>query len=351
MLNSFSLKNRVLGNAIVLVLTVGLASCTPTQPATDASPKTQTNNATLNKDKPKVVVTTSVLCDVTKEIAQDTINLICLIPPGSDPHVYEAKPAERKAIEQAKLILYSGYSFEPILIKLIQATKNSAPKIAVSEVAVTKPLKGEEQGHDHEKEKKNDKRAEADNDHSEFDPHVWHNAQNGIRIVETVRDNLEKISPSNATTYTSNAKKMTDELMQLDRWIKSQISTIPVSQRKLITTHDALGYYSNAYGIPLEGALQGLSTDEKPTAGRVKELVEEIKKAGVSTIFAEATVNPKLIKTVAKEANVKVSRRELFADGLGEKGTEADTYKKMLMANTQAIVEGLGGKYTPFPGK
>jgi ABC-type Zn uptake system ZnuABC Zn-binding protein ZnuA len=83
----------------------------------------------------------------------------------------------------------------------------------------------------------------------------------------------------------------------------------------------------------------------------VKELVEEIKKAGVPTIFAETTINPKLIESVAKEAKVKVSKRELFADGLGEKGTEADTYEKMLIANTQTIVEGLGGKYTPFQPK
>lgn len=347
MLKSFSLKNRVLGSAAVLALTAGFVSCTPTQQKTESSPNTPTDSATSNKDKPKVIATTSILCDVTKEIAQDTIDLICLITAGSDPHVYEAKPDDRKAIEQAKLILYSGYGFEPTLIKLIQATKNPAPKIAVSEVAVTKPLKGEE----HEQEKKDEKKAEADHAHGELDPHVWHNAQNGVRIVETVRDNLGKISPSNATTYTSNAKKMTDELTQLDSWIKSQISTIPSSQRKLVTTHDALGYYSNAYGIPVEGALQGISTDEKPTAGRVKELVEEIKKTGVTTIFAEATVNPKLIETVAKEANVKVSKRELFTDGLGGKGSEADTYKKMLIANTQAIVEGLGGKYTPFPGK
>lgn len=350
MLNSFAIKNRALASAVVLTLTVGFAGCTPTEQKeqkTESSPSTQTDSATSNKDKPKVLATTSILCDITKEIAQDTIDLTCLIPAGSDPHVYEAKPDDRKAIEQAKLILYSGYNFEPTLIKLIQSTKNSAPKVAVSEVAVTKPLKSEE----HEHEKKDEKKAEADHDHGELDPHVWHNAQNGVRIVETVRDSLGKISPSNATTYTSNAKKMSDELTQLDSWIKSQINTIPVSQRKLVTTHDALGYYSQAYGIPVEGALQGLSTDEKPTAFRVKELVEEIKKAGVPTIFAEATVNPKLIETVAKEANVKVAKRELFADSLGVKGSEADTYKKMLTANTQTIVEGLGGKYTPFSGK
>ena len=127
-----------------------------------------------------------------------------------------------------------------------------------------------------------------------------------------------------------------------------QIATIPLKQRKLVTTHDAFGYYSKAYGIPIEGALGGISTEEAPTPARVGALAIYIKKQGVPTIFAETTINPKLIEAVAKEAKVKVSDRELFADGLGENGTEGETYQGMLIANTRTIVEGLGGKYTNF---
>jgi manganese/iron transport system substrate-binding protein len=338
MLKNVSIKNLI-GSAATLALALGITSCGAPQQAT-TSP-----NANSTK-KPKVVATSSVLCDVTQEIAQDTVELKCLIPAGSDPHVYEPKPDHRKAIEQAQLILYNGHDFEPDLIKLIKATKNTTPKVAVNEIAVPKPLKGEEHKHEKAGEK-----AEAGHDHGEADPHVWHDAQNGIKIVETVGDKLAKIAPSHAAKYTSNAEKMTSELKQLDSWIKAQIATIPANQRKLITTHDALGYFSNAYGLPVEGALQGISTEEKPTAGNIKDLVKEIKTAGVPTIFAETSINPKLIEAVAKEANVKVSQREIFADGLGEKGSEADTYKKMMIANTQTIVEGLGGKFTPFAAK
>lgn len=349
MLKSCSVKRHCLESTVVLTLVLVLASCGSPQPTTPSSSSSNTTSTTAsisgNGGKPKVVATTSVLCDMTQEIAKDTVNLTCLIPAGTDPHVYEPKPSDRKAIEQANLILYSGYGFEPQLLKLIQATKNSAPRVAVSELAVPKPLKGEE--HEHGSEE----RAEAEREHGELDPHVWHDAKNGIRMVETIQDNLEKLSPKNATQYTSTAKKMTGEITQLERWIKSQISTIPAKQRKLVTTHNAMGYYAAAYGIPIDGALQGISTDEKPTAGRVKELVDDIKQASVPTIFAEATINPKLIETVAKEAKVKVSTQKLFADGLGDKRTQADTYEKMLIANTQAIVEGLEGKYTPFQPK
>ena len=347
MLKSMSVRTPCIGSATVLALVLGLGGCTSNPQTTNTSPNTtpETSSASSDSNRPKVVATSSVLCDITEKIAQATVDLTCLMPAGTDPHVYKPKPSDRKAIEQANLILYNGYGFEANLTKLIESTKNSAPKVAVGEIAVPKPLKGEEQEHDH----KEGEKAETEHDeHGEFDPHVWHNANNGVRMVETVRDNLKQIVPQNEATYISNAEKMTRFLTQLDSWIKLQISTIPAKQRKLITTHDAIGYYAAAYGIPIEGALQGISTEEKPTAGRIKTLVGEIKQAGVPTIFAEATVNPKLIETVSREAKVKVSDQKLFADGLGEKGTNADTYEKMLIANTQAIVQGLGGTYTPF---
>ncbi|MEH2458077.1 metal ABC transporter solute-binding protein, Zn/Mn family [Nostoc sp.] len=326
-----------------LALTCGVLGCsptsetsqsTPTPPNNVAAPQTGTSPvAEVSAKSPLVVATNTVACGLTKEIAGDTIDLKCLIDPGSDPHVYQPKPEDSKAIEQAKLILYGGYNFEPGLIKLIKATSNSAPKVAVDEVAVPKPQQFEDDGK------------------TVTDPHVWHNAQNGIAIAQTISQELAKVAPNNAATYTSNTQKLTNEISQIDTWIKSQIATIPPKQRKLVTTHDAFGYYSKAYGIPIEGALGGISTEEAPTPARVGALSKVIQKEGVPTIFAEITINPKLIQAVAKEAKVKVSDRELFADGLGEKGTEGETYEGMLIANTRTIVEGLGGKYTEFKPK
>jgi manganese/iron transport system substrate-binding protein len=148
--------------------------------------------------------------------------------------------------------------------------------------------------------------------------------------------------------YTQNAKKLETELTEIHTWIKSQIATIPASNRKLVTTHDAMGYYAAAYGIPVEGALQGISTEEKPTANRIQQLVNEVKASTVPTLFAEVVVNPKLIEAVAKEANVNISDQQLYSDSLGEPGSTGDTYPEMLIANTKAIVEGLKGRYTAF---
>jgi manganese/iron transport system substrate-binding protein len=309
------------------------------------NPGTQANNLGSNGGSnklPNVVATHSVLCDLTKIIAQNTIDLTCLIQPGVDVHVYKPTPQDRKAIEKAQLILYGGYNFEPELIKIINASNQAATKVAVHEVAVPQPLMGEDDHH--QAEEKSAKHELVPN------PHIWHNTQNGIRMAEVIREQLTKLSPTNFNVYAANAHQLSDKLKQLDGWTKAQINTIPLKQRKLVTTHESLNYYANAYGLTIEGALQGLSTEEKPTALRVKELVTEIKNTGVPTIFIEATGNDKVIRTVAKEAKVKVAEQGLFVDSLGTPGSQGDTYIGMLTSNTCTITTGLGGKCTAFPG-
>jgi manganese/iron transport system substrate-binding protein len=333
---------RIYSAVVVIAIASSITACTITTP-TITNTTTATRLATT-ESLPLVVATNSVTCALAKQIAGDTIDLKCLIEVGTDPHLYQPKPDDRKAIDSAKLVLYGGYDFEPSLIKLIKASSNIAPKIAVNEVAVPSPLLSEEaHDHAHDKAEKSDKKAAK-----EADPHVWNNAQNGIKITQSISKSLSALRPDQAGTYAKNTAKIVSELEQIDAWIKAQIATIPESSRKLVTTHESLSYYAKTYGIPVEGALNGISTDEQPTPIRVKELVEVIKTSKVPTIFAEISINPKLITTVAKEANVKVSERELYADGLGAKGSEAETYAGMLIANTRTIVEGLGGKYTAF---
>jgi manganese/iron transport system substrate-binding protein len=319
--------------ATMAIALSSLSACTPQSSwTTQTTPQATATSQATTDNLPKVVATNTILCDLTKQIAATTVNLTCLVKPGADPHVYQATPDDRKAIEQANLVLYGGYNFEPTLIKLIQASSNPSAKVAVNELAVPNPQQFEEDG-----------KIEAD-------PHVWHNAQNGVRIAEVIRDNLSKVAPSNAALYNENAKKVTLGIGQIDSWIKTQIGTIPQASRTLVTTHDALGYYSKAYDIPV-AALEGISTEEKPTAANVKALVGEIQEKKVPTIYAELSINPQLIETVAKEAEVKVSEDEIYADGLGEPGSSGGTYQTMLIANTKAIVEGLGGKFTPFQTK
>ncbi len=343
-----------------LTLALGLIGCGGNEQVNSNS-GTEENSAvntssTATGERPLVVATTSIICDLTKQVAAQTVDLKCLVDPGQDPHTYQPKPDDRKAIEQANLVLYGGYDFEPGIIKLVEASSNQAPKVAVHEVAVPKPIIGEKHDHGHsghegEKHDGHDHDHDKEEKHSEEkapDPHVWHNPQNGVQMVEAIRSNLEKVAPDNAQLYAANAQKVTGEIKEIDSWIKQNVATIPENQRKLVTTHDALSYYTQAYNIDYEGAIEGLSTEVEPTASRIAELSKEIKQENVPTIFAESTHSPKLIERVAQEANVKVSEEKLYADNLGEQGTDADSYQKMLVANTKAIVDGLGGTYTAF---
>jgi manganese/iron transport system substrate-binding protein len=279
-------------------------------------------------NKPKVVSTSTMITDWTQQVGGDEIQLTGILKPGADPHVYEPVPADTIALEKADLILYNGYNLEPGLIKLMNSAGANAKKFAVGEVV--QPLDFNYKG----------KR--------EPDPHVWGDAKNAIAMVNAIRDQLIALSPEDKEEFTQNAARLTEELQKLNVWIRQQLQTIPANQRKLVTTHDAFQYYAGAYGLDVAGTLIGISTEEQPSAQTVKSLSDSIKKTRVPVIFAETTINPALIKTVAAEAGVKLAPEQLYSDSLGAPGSDADTYVKMLVANTRSIVESLGGKYTAF---
>ncbi|MEA5515460.1 metal ABC transporter solute-binding protein, Zn/Mn family [Nodularia sp. UHCC 0506] len=288
----------------------------------------------INENLPLVVATTTVLCDLTRQVAENTINLICLGSPGNESYKYQAAPADREAIAQADIIFHSGYNLTPELSEIVAESQNPpALKIAVNQLAVPQPQQFQVSGQ------------------NLTNPHIWHNPQNAIRMVAIISNNLEKLAPDNAILYSSNTTAIQNQLTQLDSWIKSRINTIPDNQRKLVTTSNILNYYTTAYKIPLVVGLNGISSGNNPSDAQVKNWAKTIQQAQVPTIFADTTINPQLMQTVATNANVKMSRRPLYTNGLGEPGSEADTYQNLMVANTRTIVEGLGGTYLIFAPK
>lgn len=279
--------------------------------------------------KPQVVSTSTILTDLATKIGEDQIQLTGILQPGADPHVYEPVPADSVVLEKANLILYNGYNLEPGLIKLMKASGGNARQLAVGEAVP--PLQMEKEGR------------------QVPDPHVWGNVKNVIRMSEVTRDALIELSPHNRDRFTQNADRLITDLKRLDSWIMQQIQTIPAQNRRLVTTHDAFQYYGRAYQIAIAGTLIGISTEEQPSAQTVQRLVQSIRSAGVPAIFAETTINPVLIQTVAQEAGVKLAEQKLYSDSIGAPGSNGDSYLKMMVANTTAIVEALGGKITPFP--
>lgn len=278
--------------------------------------------------KPKVVSTSTIIADLTEQVGGDEIEHQGILQPGVDPHIYEPTPKDNIALEQADIIFYNGFNLEPGLIRLIEAAAIKAQKYAVGEVI--KPLDFEYQGQ------------------KQPDPHVWGDAKNASAMVEVIRDRLIAISPEDREEFTTNAAELIAELKRLDSWIKEQIATIPPEKRQLVTTHDAFQYYTEAYGLEMAGTLIGISTEEQPSAQTVKNLANRINKLQIPAIFAETTINPQLINTVALEAGVKLASPELYSDSIGAAGSEGDSYVKMLAANTMTIVRALGGQPTEF---
>jgi len=299
---------------ILSCLFLGLVACNPSVNTTD-------------NQKPKVISTSTIIADLTARVGGEEIDHQDILKPGDDPHVYEPVPADSVALEKADLILYNGYNLEPGLIKMINSTAVKAKKVAVGEAI--KPLQLEKEGQ------------------KVPDPHVWGSAKNGIIMVEKIRDQLIELSPEDKEIFTENAAQLIRELENLDRWITVAIETIPPSQRQLVTTHDAFQYYAHAYGLKVAGTLIGISTEEQPSAQTVKNLADAIKNLQVPAIFAETTINPALITTVAAEAGVKLAPQQLYSDSIGAVGTGGDSYVKMLKENTRSIVESLGGKVPP----
>ena len=310
---------------------------------------TTSNSKVLAAAKPRVVASHSVLCHFLGTIAEDTIDLTCLMDGGQDPHTYRPTPSQRKALEKAQLIFYGGYELEPQVISLIEAVDEKTPKIAVYEAVVTDPIMTE---HHHSEEatitEHHHQEEATEKAELEPDPHIWHDTYNAVATIEYLQSLLLQLNPDRAVLYLENSAKLTEELRQLHVWIQEQIATIPEGQRILVTTHDSLNYYVKAYELEDYKTLQGLSPDDSPSASDLKELVREIQQTRVPTIFAEATTNNRVIKSISREANVKVSKQELLVDGLGEANTNTDTYTKMMISNTCAIVDGLGGNCQPF---
>jgi manganese/iron transport system substrate-binding protein len=308
------------GSALALLALFTVTACQPTSTPTAPSQDDPT--------KPNIVATSTIVADLVAQVGGDAIDLQGLLEPGADPHVYEPVPADSIAIEQADFVFYSGHNLEPALVDLIVGAGSGVPYLALGEQV--QPLAMDKDGQ------------------RVADPHVWGDVENAIAMVETIRDALRDLDPEDAATFEANAEAMITDLRRLDAWIPAQIATIPAGQRAIVTTHDAFQYYASAYGLEVIGTLIGISTEEQPSAQTVRSLVEAIKAAGIPAIFAETTIAPKLIETVAEEAGVQVADPQLYSDSIGAPGSGGDSYITMMVSNTCSIAINLGGSCTPF---
>lgn len=276
----------------------------------------------------KVIASTTQIGDFARQVGGDRMHLTVLLKPNQDAHDFELAPSQVRAIAAADLVLANGLGLDSFLDKALESSE--AHEVVVSDGIVT--IEGHEEG---------EHASEESDEHGWQDPHVWFSVANAVTMVENIRDALSAADAANATTYMENATKYLGELQALDASIKQQVAQIPGACRKLVTNHDVLGYYAQTYGFEVIGSvIPSTSSQASASASDVAGIVRQIKSEGVPAIFAEASINPDLIRQVGREAGVKVVD-DLYGDSLGPSGSDGATYVKMMQANTKKIVDAL----------
>jgi zinc/manganese transport system substrate-binding protein/manganese/iron transport system substrate-binding protein len=285
----------------------------------------------------EVVATTTQVADLARNVAGDRASVTGILTANSDPHDYEPRPSDAKALAGADLVLRSGGEVDEWLGDLLDSAGSDATTVTLIDRMRTR----DGEGHHHE----GDEEHEGEDEHEDhgIDPHWWQDAHNAETAVTTIRDALAKADPDGTATYDANAEAYLGRLEALDTAIARCMDAIPAERRKLVTNHDALGYFAERYDIEVVGAvIPALSTAARPSAGETRDLIETIRREGVRTIFPESSLNPKLEKAIAAEAGAEVGPA-LWADTLGEKGSDGATYLSALRANAEAMAEGFGG--------
>jgi ABC-type Zn uptake system ZnuABC Zn-binding protein ZnuA len=255
-----------------------------------------------------VVATTTQMADFARNVAGSRASVTQILAPNTDPHEYEVRPGDVKALVDADLVVRSGGEVDAWLGQAIDASGTAAPVITLGAGGP--------------------------------DPHWWQDPVRAETGVAAIRDALVKADPGGAAAYRAGAGRYLARLHVLDASVRTCMDRVPANQRLLVTSHAALGYYARRYGIRVVGAvIPALTTAAQPSAGDVAKLVDTIEKTGVRTIFAESSVNPKVEQAIARETGARVGP-PLWADSLGPEGSTGATYLGSIAFNTEALADG-----------
>ena len=309
------------------------------------------NAASAHEDL-KVVASFSILGDMVREVAGDDAVITTLVGPDGDAHVYEPTPADVQAVAAADLVFVNGLDFEGWMPRLLEAAGFKGRMVVVSDGITPREWDGEadedhaqgEAGHDHAHQaaEAGHDHAEADgHDHGAFDPHAWQDLRNGVVYVGNIARALAEADPDHAAAYQAAGEAYAATLKSLDERIRAEIGAIPEARRKVVTSHDAFGYFGAAYGIAFI-APQGVSTEAEASAGDVAAIIEQIRAEKIPAVFVENITDPRLVEQIARETGAVVGG-ELYSDALSGPDGPAPTYVEMFEFNAAALTKALAG--------
>ncbi|OBZ94789.1 metal ABC transporter substrate-binding protein [Pararhizobium polonicum] len=278
-------------------------------------------SAPLAAAKPlEVVASFTVLADVVHEIGGTHVNVRSLVGPNGDPHEFEPSPDDAKALKEADVVFVSGEGLEGWMDRLITASGYTGKPAVASEGIKTREM--EEDGK------------------TVTDPHVWNSPVNVMLWVKNIEKALSAADPQDAPHFHANAEKYIAELKKLDAYAHAKLDAVPDDKRKVLTSHDAFGYFGREYKVKFLSPV-GLSTETEASAADVAKLIDQIKAEGVKVYFIENSNDPKLVNQIATATGAKPGG-ELYVESLSTKDGPASSYLKMFRYNVDRVVTAFG---------
>ena len=270
-------------------------------------------------DPMKVSASFSILGDMVKQVGGDRVEVFIFVGPNGDAHVYEPTPADAKELSESKILFINGLGLEGWMTRL---EKSSGFKGTV--ITATKGITP---------------RKMVEDEKTVTDPHAWQDLANGKIYVADVRDALIATDPAGKATYETNAQKFLDGIAQMETTVKAAIAKLPLERRKIITTHDAFGYFGAAYGIAFI-APEGVSTESEASAKEVAKIITQIKKERIPAVFLENVTDSRLLAQISKETGAKIGGT-LYSDALSPPDGPAGTYLDMFRNNIETMSAAL----------
>jgi zinc/manganese transport system substrate-binding protein len=281
-----------------------------------------------------VIASFSIIGDMVREVGGDRVRVTTLVGADGDAHVYQPTPADARQVAAARIVFVNGLGFEGWLDRLVKAAAFTGPVVVVS--AGVKPLTiadDHDHGHGH-------KDGKGGHDHGSIDPHAWQSLANGALYVRNIQAALAAADPAGAAVYQANAERYLAEMAALDQEVRQAIGKLPPERRVVVTSHDAFGYFTKAYGLRFL-APEGVSTESEASAKDVARLIRQIRAERIPAVFMENITDPRLIEQIRRETGA-VAGGVLYSDALTGPDGGAPTYLLMFRHNVATLTRALG---------
>jgi zinc/manganese transport system substrate-binding protein len=291
-----------------------------------------------------VVASFSILGDLVTEVGGDRVSVSTLVGRDSDAHVFQPAPKDVKTVASARVLVINGLGFDGWMNRLASTGGAGAGRIVVeaSQGLAGRPQAAEKAGHDHGGHDHGQGHKKGDNqghDHGPVDPHAWQDPRNVVTYVRNIAAGLTRADPAGAAYYAQRATAYTARLTELDSWIAQRIAQVPAAKRKVITSHDAFGYFAARYGVTMV-AVSGVSTNADAGARDMADIIRLIRRENVKALFLENIANPRLVEQIASETGAQVGG-SLYSDALSATDGPAPTYLAMMRHNVDTLVAGM----------